>query len=49
MVKTNPQLYRQYDILLKKGRSVIYLRLQKALYGMMKSKLLFYRKLALEM
>ncbi len=44
MVKTNPKLYRQY-VILEKGRSVLYLRLQKALYGMMKSALLFYRKL----
>jgi hypothetical protein len=48
MVKTNPKLYRQY-IILDKGRSLLYLQLQKALYGMMKSTLLFYRKLALEL
>jgi hypothetical protein len=36
MVKTNPKMYRQY-IVLEKGRSVLYLQLQKALYGMMKS------------
>ena len=36
MVKTNPiRLYRQY-VVLEKGRSMLYLRLQKALYGMMK-------------
>jgi hypothetical protein len=39
MVKTNPNMYRQY-VVLEKGRSVLYLRLQKALYGMMKSALL---------
>jgi hypothetical protein len=44
MVKTNPKLYQQY-VILEKGRSVLYLRLQNALYGMMKSALLFYRKL----
>jgi hypothetical protein len=48
MVKTNPKMYRQY-IVLEKGRSVLYLRLQKALYGMMKSVLLFYRKLVSEL
>ncbi len=48
MVKTNPKLYQQY-VILKKGRSVLYLRLQKALYGMMKSALLFYRKLVSEL
>jgi hypothetical protein len=48
MVKTNPKLYRQY-VILEKGKSVLYLRLQKALYGMMKSALLFYRKLVSEL
>ncbi len=48
MVKTNPKLYRQY-VILEKVRSVLYLRLQKALYGMMKSALLFYRKLVSEL
>jgi hypothetical protein len=48
MVKTNPKMYRQY-VVLEKERSVLYLRLQKALYGMMKSVLLFYRKLVLEL
>ncbi len=48
MVKTNPKLYRQY-VILEKGRSVLYLQLQKALYGMMKSALLFYRKLVSEL
>ena len=48
MVKTNPKLYQQY-VILENGRSVLYLQLQKALYGMMKSALLFYRKLVLEL
>jgi hypothetical protein len=48
MVKTNLKLYQQY-VILEKGRSVLYLRLQKALYGMMKSALLFYRKLVSEL
>ena len=48
MVKTNPRLYRQY-VVLEKGKLVLYLKLQKALYGMMKSTLLFYRKLVTEL
>ncbi len=48
MVKTNPKLYRQY-VILEKGKLVLYLRLQKALYGMMKSALLFYRELVSEL
>jgi hypothetical protein len=48
MVKTNPKLYRKY-VVIKKGRSVLYLGLQKALYGIMKSALLFNRKLVDEL
>ncbi len=48
LVKTNPKLYRKY-VLIKKGGSVLYLWLQKALYGMIKSALLFYRKLVAEL
>ncbi len=48
MVKTNPKFYRQY-VILEKGTSVLYLQLQKSLYGMMKSALLFYRKLVSEL
>jgi len=48
MVQTNPTLYRKY-VVIEKGRSVLYLHLQKALYGMMKSALLFYRKLIAEL
>ena len=48
MVKVNPKIYRQY-VILEKGKSVLYLCLQKALYGMMKSALLFYRKLVSEL
>ena len=44
MVKTDPKMYQKY-VTIEKGRQVLYLRLQKALYGMMKSALLFYRKL----
>jgi hypothetical protein len=48
MVKTNPKLYRQY-VIPEKGKSALYLRLQKALYGMMKSALPIYRKLVSEL
>jgi hypothetical protein len=40
MVKTIPKMYQQY-VMLEKGKSMLYLRLQKALYGMMKSALLY--------
>jgi hypothetical protein len=48
MVKTDPKLYRKY-VTIEKGQQVLYLCLQKALYGMMKSALLFYRKLVGEL
>ncbi len=48
MAKTDPKLYRKY-ITDEKGRKVLYLHLQKALYGMMKSAFLFYRKLTSEL
>ncbi len=48
MAKTNPRLYRQY-IVQEKGRSLLYLQLQKVLYGMMKSALFFSKKLVAEL
>ncbi len=48
MVQTDLKLYRKY-LVDKKGKKVPYLRLQKALYGIMKSALLFYQKLVLEL
>ena len=48
MAKTDPKLYRKY-LTDEKGKKVLYVRLQKALYGMMKSALLFYRKLISEL
>jgi hypothetical protein len=42
MAKTDPKQYQKY-LSDKKGKKVLYLRLRKALYGMMKSTLLFYR------
>ncbi len=41
MAQTDLKLYRKY-LVNKKGKKVLYLRLQKALYGMIKSALLFY-------
>jgi hypothetical protein len=48
MVKTDPKIYQKY-VTIEKRRQVLYLRLQKVLYGMMKSALLFYRKLIKEL
>jgi hypothetical protein len=48
MAKTDPKLYQKY-FTNEKGKKVLYLRHQKALYGMMKSALLFYKKLISEL
>jgi len=45
MVKTAPNIYRKYIIEDSSGKPILYVQLQKALYGMLKSALLFYRKL----
>ena len=34
MLKTDPKIYRKH-VTIEKGRQVLYLRLQKALYGML--------------
>ncbi len=48
MAKTDPKLYRKY-LVDEKGKKVLFLRLQKAMYGMMESTLLFYQKLVSEL
>ena len=45
MVHIAPQIYRPYVKMDKKGTPILYLRLKKALYGILRSSLLFYRKL----
>ncbi len=45
MVKTNPKNVQAIRCSGERKVCIIYLQLQKALYGMMKSALLFYRKL----
>jgi hypothetical protein len=49
MVKTAPNIYRKYISTDQKGRPVLYLQAQKAIYGMLKSALLFYRKLVADL
>ena len=44
MVVADPALYRQF-VSYDTGNPVLYVRLQKALYGCLKSALLFYKKL----
>jgi hypothetical protein len=45
MIQIAQQVYKKYMIVNKKGTKVLYMKLQKALYGLMRASLLFYRKL----
>ena len=49
MVQVDPKLYRKYVTTNAKGKTVLYVQLEKAVYGMMKSALLFYRKLVADL
>lgn len=46
MVQVAPNLYRKYVNIDRRGKPILCIKLQKALYGLMRSALLFYRKLA---
>ena len=43
-----PEVYRKYVTVDRKGTPILYVKLQKALYGLMRASLLFYRKLRKE-
>jgi hypothetical protein len=49
MVQVAPSLYRKYVTTNTNGKAVLYVQLEKAVYGMMKSALLFYRKLVVDL
>ena len=49
MVQIDPQMYRKQIIKSSKGEPMLYVRLSKALYGLLQSALLFYRKLCAEL
>ncbi len=49
MVHIVPQIYRKYITIDKRGMLVLYVKLQKGLYGLMQASLLFYRKLRKEL
>ena len=49
MVQIDPNIYRKYIITSSKGEPMLYVRLSKALYGLLQSALLFYRKLRSEL
>ena len=45
MVKVDPSLYQKYVTTLKKGVQMLYVKLTKALYGLLLGALLFYKKM----
>ncbi len=45
MEQIAPQIYSKYITINKKGTKILYVKLQKALDGLMRASLLFYRKL----
>ena len=45
MVKVDPTLYRKFITTTSKGKSLLYVNIHKALYILLHSALLFYRKL----
>ena len=44
MVKITPAIYRKYVTVNTKGQTILYVRLQNALYGIIKAALLFYQR-----
>ena len=49
MVQVDPKMYRKYVTTSRKGEAMLYVRLSKALYGLLQSALLFYHKLRKEL
>ncbi len=48
LLKIAPEVYQRYIKADREGAPVLYVKLQKALYGLVRASLLFYRKLQLE-
>jgi hypothetical protein len=49
MVKIDPKLYQPYITKNGRGESIMFVKMQKAMYGMMRASLLFYLKLVDEL
>jgi hypothetical protein len=49
MVQVAPNLYRKYITVDRKGMAILYVKMQKALYGLLRSALLFYNKLVADL
>ena len=48
MIQIAPEVYMKYVTADRKGTPILYVNLQKAMYGLMRASLLFYRKLRKE-
>ena len=48
-VKVAPNIYQKYVTMSSKVKPLIYVQIQKALYGLIHSALLFYRKLVTDL
>jgi competence protein ComGC len=49
MVQVAPNLYRKYITVDRKGTAILYVKMQKALYELLRSALLFYNKLVADL
>ena len=49
MVQVVPNLYTKYITFDKKGAAILYVKMQKALYGLLRGALLFYKKLVADL
>jgi hypothetical protein len=49
MVQVAPNLYSKYITVIRKGMVILYVKMQKAMYGLLRSALLFYRKLVVDL
>jgi hypothetical protein len=49
MVQVEPNLYRKYITADRKGTAILYIKMQKALNGLLRSALLFYKKLVTDL
>jgi hypothetical protein len=49
MVQIAPNLYRKYMSVDRKGTAILYVKMQKVIYGLLRSALLFYKKLVADL
>ena len=46
MMKLDPKIYRKYVTINSRGKSILYVKMHKSLYGFLRSALIFYKKLS---